>query len=130
MYTVTVARAVFPTMNPNTTPASTWDLGGGAPDPYVCLYLDGNMSPLACNGPPGVQDTFTANWNWSRNITVNSATSVSFTAWDEDTATHDYMGGFQYSTGSSFIASARRGGFMGPAYTGDPIRWNFTITVR
>lgn len=130
MYTIRAVSAVFPTMNPNTTPASTWDLGGGAPDPFVCLYLDGATMPVGCSGPPGVSDTFSATWNWSRDITVNSTTLVGITAWDEDTTTHDRMGGFDFPSSASFISYARRGGITGPAYTGDPVSWNVTITVR
>jgi hypothetical protein len=130
MYAIRAVSAVFPTMNPNTTPASTWDFGGGAPDPFVCLYLDGATTPVACSGPPGVSDTFSATWNWTRDITVNSTTRVEINAWDEDTTTHDFMGGFAFSNASGFISAARRGGIMGPAFTGDPISWNISITVR
>lgn len=130
MYTVRAVSGAFPTLNPNTNPASDWDFGGGAPDPFVCLYLDGSTTPVSCSGPPGLPNTFNATWNRSWDVTVNATTKVSVTAWDEDTTTHDRMGGFEWSTGAGFISDARRGGFTGAAFTGDPVNWNIVLTAR
>jgi hypothetical protein len=127
-YTVRAVSASFPNQNPNTMPPSTWDFGGGAPDPFVCLSLDGSMTPVACS--TAVMDSFSATWNRSWDITVNSTTRVAVDAFDEDVSSNDFMGGFVIANGTGFIGVARRGGIIGPAYTGDPVNWNVTITIR
>jgi len=127
MYTVRAVTATVPTTD---SAGAAWDPFGGAPDPFVCLYLNGSTTPVSCAGPPGVSDTFTPTWNRSWDVTVSSTTMVGLTAWDEDASVHDRIEGFNWPSGSSFIARARSGGLTGPAFTGARVSWNITITPR
>ncbi len=126
-YTVTAVSATVPSTD---STGAAWDAFGGAPDPFVCLYLDGSATAVSCSGPPGAADTFTPAWNKNWDVTVSAATKVGITAWDEDTSAHDVIEAFEWGSGAVFLGDARTGGFNGVAFTGGRVTWNITITPK
>lgn len=84
---VWVVSAVRGSVAERKADGSTWDAVGGAPDPFVCVRLGGE---LRCTGP--VQNTMRPVWNEdlltaTARTLMDSGLRVSF--WDEDVTNHD-----------------------------------------
>jgi hypothetical protein len=88
-YKLSVLGAQVSTKNSNGEP---WDVGGGLPDPQVCLYDSGKL--LGCT--PVAQDTDTADWNWSTEAFLYSNSELTLALIDADIADNDLIGSKQY----------------------------------
>jgi hypothetical protein len=81
-----------------------WDVGGGAPDPFAELTIEGVSQGVSST----INDTFAAQWpdpvpSWT--VTITAGSSVRVDAWDEDVTTHDWLGGCEIA---SITAAALR----------------------
>lgn len=84
IYRFTIVSASLPGTNPNTGDA--WDPAGGAPDPYVAVYLDGVYNSSTTT----IDDTFDPMWNQYVDIALfKGGVDIAFFVWDEDIDEHD-----------------------------------------
>lgn len=79
-----------------------WDLGCGAPDPFVEIYLDGTLVGTT----PTLNDTFNPSWDPipTADVTVIGGSSVGLTAYDEDVSVNDTA----FSCSTSLTAAVLR----------------------
>ena len=86
-------------MNAQTASGEAWDTFGGAPDPFVNVYI-GTQTGLV-GSTPAAADVFAATFN-ARVATDQRAealqTYLAFEVMDEDTAAHDRVGACAYSS--------------------------------
>lgn len=69
------------------TEGVAWDGGGGAPDPFVNVHLNGQLI-LATSID---QDTFTPEFGESVDVVIPAGARLEFNAWDEDISEHDWI---------------------------------------
>ncbi len=67
----------------------TWDLGGSAPDPYVCFQVPGY--PAECSAK--IDDTYTPDWGVYSQYAYpfDALASVTFTLYDDDVGVDDVI---------------------------------------
>jgi hypothetical protein len=71
---------------PTTMPdGSSWDAGGGAPDLFVVVKVDG----ATIGTTSVVQDSFTASWNETYTFTLSASSVLEVDSNDEDIAAND-----------------------------------------
>lgn len=119
-YRVTLVSVTVPTTDDT---GSAWDAFGGAPDLKGCVAIDSAVP--VCTST--VDDVFSATWNQVAQVTVTSATKVTVSVYDVDVTTDDYIDGFEWQTGASFLSAARTGGLNGLPYSGAKASWSVRI---
>ncbi len=78
---------------PNTNPAgAAWDFGGGAPDLFVEVDIDGSVIGRTTTA----QDTFAATWNETIDVNLIAGNKLTLWVWDEDVSSNDYAFGCQW----------------------------------
>lgn len=81
IYQITVLNGEVPTTNQG----QPWDVGGGAPDLYVSIAVNG--TPIATTTP--AQDQFMATWNEFTTANIVAGTKLEFTVIDQDVSDSD-----------------------------------------
>lgn len=117
-YRVTVQSATAPVQN---SAGEAWDIGGGAPDLFFVVFVNGEVVGQST----AVQDTFTATFNSYVDVLVQQGTEVAIQLMDEDVSSNDFIGGVTFVDGPTFITDARSGGLNGSVGN---VTWNITIT--
>jgi hypothetical protein len=120
-YKITIQTVTVPSTDPQ---GEAWDAFGGAPDPYVCMYLDGVNEAVACSAT--VDDVFTATVNHTFEFDLHETTKVRFLIWDEDVSDSDEIAWMGWD-GTGFLSAARAGGFEG---TLEGVSWKGTVTLK
>lgn len=83
VYAISAINIALPTTNQG----ATWDVGGGAPDPFAVISVNGTMAATTS----AVQDVFTATLPGPWNITINAAGSTLLVdIFDEDATVDDH----------------------------------------
>ena len=91
---------------------SSWDAGGGAPDPQARLQVDGKV---VCSTSTK-QDTFDPVWNQSCEAEVFATTEVILALWDMDISAHDPIGALDLGTPMR-DSTIKAGGVIGSSDT-------------
>lgn len=114
-YKVTIHSADFPAQNG----ATSWDAGGGLPDPQICISND--VKNLACTSVKN--DVLTANFEETFAIDLLPGDKLCFQALDSDLAVSDDADGVCWP---AFAEIVKAGGYSGKMYNN--VVWlNFTI---
>lgn len=74
-------------LSDQTPDGEAWDAGGGAPDAFVNVHLNGELI-LATSA---VQDTFTPEFAEFVDVVIPAGARLEFHAWDEDISEHDWL---------------------------------------
>lgn len=80
VYTLTNIKVQLPTTDPG---GSSWDLGGGAPDPYVKVTIDGTDITMTAFA----NDVFTAMFAGPIDVQLIAGGRVTLTVFDDDVGT-------------------------------------------
>ncbi len=81
-YRFTIESASVPTTNQG----ASWDIGGGAPDLYVRLGLNGTLVLMSLAGSDSFSNTYTGT---TVDLSVNATTNIQAEVWDEDGVSDD-----------------------------------------
>jgi len=91
---------------PSTNAGASWDFGGGAPDPYLTIQVDG-VTRSRTSAATDVFDATFSDGNAVVDLAIGSTFSIQ--VWDEDTSADD----FAFTCSDTFTApSLRSRGFQ------------------
>ncbi len=118
-YLVSLKSAKFPVLDPKSK--SAWDSGGGAPDPKLCVGVDGKS--LFCT--KAAQDVFQATFSESFSVKLFQSSELDVWAYDEDVFSDDLADGSAWSTTGllGLIKAGAKSGFL----FNDVVEVEFTI---
>jgi hypothetical protein len=78
------AVAARPTQNGD---GEAWDAFGGAPDPFVVVYLNGSVVLQTAEAA----DTFSASYSESADVVIPAGARVEVEVWDSDISDDDWI---------------------------------------
>lgn len=96
---------------PSTDNGSAWDFPGGAPDPFVRLYVNDRL----VGSTSAKADTYTPAWYETISTVIRAGDSITIWIYDEDIASHDVIDGAYVADAAAWV---RYGGMSGPLYSG------------
>lgn len=82
-----------------------WDTGGGAPDPFVMIFLDGDLQCYTSTE----DDTFEPGWGEGCDVNFESGGELEFDMYDEDVSDDDVMLYYVASGTDDLVTLARDG---------------------
>jgi hypothetical protein len=82
-----------------------WDTGGGAPDPFVTIFLDGDPQCYTSTQ----EDTFQPEWGEGCDVVFESGGEIELDMYDEDVSENDVML-YYVASGTDDLVSLARGG--------------------
>jgi hypothetical protein len=105
---VTIHSVTFPVYD---TTGAAWDIGGGLPDPNICVGND--TDNLACTG--AASDALTVPFEKTLSVTLAWGDKLCISAYDSDALSDDYADG---SCWPDVAALVKAGGKKGKLFTG------------
>lgn len=103
-YVFTLISATVPETD---TDGSSWDVPGGLPDPYACVYLDDVK--VGCTSESA--NTLSPYWGQQIETTVYVSQKVSIMLFDNE-ASPDYMSGVEYGDTAMLLKAGGKSGAM------------------
>jgi Ca2+-dependent lipid-binding protein len=97
---------------------------GGAPDPFVEIYVDG----VYIGRTSTVQDYYNATWNEQATITLNSDSELFLDIWDEDLTLNDEIGNLTLNTEQLLKQLIKEGHYS--AKGGPVVEFNISISPK
>lgn len=80
-----------------------WDVGGGAPDPYVSIFMDGDLECYTSTD----DDTFAPRWGEGCAVVFEAGGELELDMYDEDTTSNDIMLTFVASGTDELVSLVR-----------------------
>ncbi len=119
-YVFTVTNGTFTQFDDTGVP---WDAGGGLPDPFVVLTINGTAYTS-----PTIDDTLTPTWNYATSpVVIPGGTTLRIDVYDEDLTVNDPGWACQ---ANPLTADYLRGGGLACAGQGALAGANVNVTVR